>query len=107
MLAAAERHPATAALHPDESPRPTRRHRMALYLADAYIHAVNPAAAPGYARDVLEAAFRRAFGAHGVRMQQLAESGTTRDELTAAFAAIRDDLAALWRRADAAVDPVG
>jgi hypothetical protein len=56
---------------------------------------------------VLEAAFRRAFGAHGVRMQQLAESGTTRDELTAAFAAIRDDLAALWRRADAAVDPVG
>jgi hypothetical protein len=76
-----------------------------MFLADLYTHTVAPAATAGYARDVLDQAYRRAFGEHGIRMQQLAASGADRSELTAQFATIRDELAELWRRAEAAAEP--
>jgi hypothetical protein len=38
-------------------------------------------------------------------MQQLAACGAERDDLTEQFAAIRDELADLWRRDEAATKP--
>ncbi len=40
--------------------------------------------------------------AHGIRLQQLAETGVARTELTEQMNANRAELADLWRRADAA-----
>ena len=52
-----------------------------------------------------DAAYRRAFDTCGRRMQQLSACGADREELSAQFAAIRDELADLWRRAETAAKP--
>jgi hypothetical protein len=67
---------------------------------------ISPAAAAGdYAREVLEEAYRHAFRDNGIRMQHLGESSAERELLTDQFAAIRDELADLWRRTEAAAKP--
>ena len=76
-----------------------------LYLADAYTQVIDPSHVRAYAIEVLGDAYRRAYRFHGVRMQQLAEAPTTREELTDCLTAMRADLADLWRRGQAARDP--
>ena len=87
-------------------PTPARHHQLALHLASAYTQVLSPAAAAGdYAREVLDEAYRRAIRDNGIRMQQLADCGAERGDLTDQFAQIRDELADLWRRAEAAAKP--
>ena len=105
VLAHARHRPAAESMQPDRAPTPGQHHRLAVHLADLYTHTITPTAAGAYAREVLHEAYRRAFGARGIRMQQLAEGGAGRAELTEQFAAIRDELADLWRRAEAAAQP--
>ncbi len=81
---------------------PRRHHTFAMHLADLYTQTVTPAHARQYAREVLEDAFRRAVGAHGARLAELAENGAPRDELAHGVAAMRTELAELWRRTEAA-----
>ena len=80
-------------------------HWLALHLADLYTHTVSAAAAANHARDVLDEAYRRAVREHGIRMQQMADSGADRADLTTHIGTARDDLAELWRRAEAAAQP--
>lgn len=106
VLAAGRRQPAHHALEPNEPPSAHKHKRLALYLFDAYSQAIAPAASiRSYAREVLEEAYRRAFDTCGIRMQQLAACGADRDDLTEQFAAIRDELAELWCRTEAAAKP--
>jgi hypothetical protein len=106
VLAAGRHQVARDALDADTAPTAHRHKQLALYLFDAYAQAVAPATAiETYAREVLDEAYRRAFDTCGIRMQQLAESGADREALTDAFSAIRDELADLWRRAEAAAQP--
>ena len=105
VLARGKHQPAADALQPDQPPTPQRHKRLALHLAELYTHTVSPAGAASYAREVLDGAYRRAFREHGIRMQQLGETGADRGDLTEQFAAIRDELADLWRRAEAATKP--
>ena len=103
VLAAGRRHAAADAVNPQQVPSPTQHHQLALYLFEAYSQAVAPTvAADTYAREVLAEAYRRAFQACGIRMQQLAAGGADRATLTAEFGGIRDELADLWRRTEAA-----
>jgi YD repeat-containing protein len=81
---------------------PRRHHKFAMHLADLYTQTVGFVHARQYAREVLEEAFRRAVGAHGARLAELAEKGAPRDELAHGVAAMRTELAELWRRAEAA-----
>lgn len=90
---------------PPTAATPKRHHLFALYVASAYTQTVTPVAASSYAREVLDQAYRRAFRTCGMRMQQLGECGAERELLTDQFAAIRDELADLWRRAEAAAKP--
>jgi replicative DNA helicase len=118
---------ANNALHPDQCAPARRHHELAVYLADAYTQVVDPHDALHYAREVLDDTYRRAVQEHGIRMAQLAESGAetavvceealklaglveqwtgvSQTDLTGQFTAIRDELAELWRRADAAAQP--
>lgn len=106
VLAAGRHRAARDALHPDTAPTTHQHKQLALYLFDAYAHAVAPTAAVGtYAREILDDAYRRAFDTCGIRMQELACTGADRDTLNEQFAAIRDELAQLWRRAHAADTP--
>lgn len=106
VLAAGRRQSARHALQPSEPPSADTHKQLALYLFDAYSQAIAPGASiRSYAREVLEEAYRRAFDTYGIRMQQLAASGADRDDLTEQFAMIRDELAELWRRAEAATKP--
>jgi hypothetical protein len=66
-----------------------RIHRFAVHLAEIYTGTVTPAAAPQYAREVLDDAYRRAVGLYGTRMTQLAENGVPRGELTDHLTAMR------------------
>jgi replicative DNA helicase len=103
VLALARHRPDRDAINPDCPPTAHRQRQLALYLFDAYSQAISPAAAiTTYARQVLDDAYRRAFDTCGIRMQQLAACGAERDDLTEQFAAIRDELADLWRRTEAA-----
>ena len=77
-LAAARQQPSRDALDPDAPPTPTRHHQLAVYLFSAYSQTVTPAAAPTYAREVLDDAYRRAFSTNGIRMQQLGECDADR-----------------------------
>jgi hypothetical protein len=90
---------------PDAAPTPVRHHQFAVHLADAYAQTVSPLAAPTYAREVLDEAYRRAVGFHGMRMQQYAECGADRADITAYLTAMRAELADLWRRAETAAKP--
>ena len=90
----------------DAAPSPARQHKLAVYLFDAYQQVIAPKAAAGdYAREVLEEAYRRGFTQAGIRMQQLGECGAEPEALTTQFITIRDELADLRRRAEAAAKP--
>lgn len=102
VLAAGKRHSARDALCPDQPPTDKRLKQLALYLVDAYTQNISAALASSLARQVLDDAYRRAFGALGQRMQQLAETDIDRAELTEQFGLIREELADLWRRGEAA-----
>ena len=106
VLAAGRHHAATDAINPHAAPTAHRQRQLALYLFDAYQQVIAPAAAAGdYAREVLEEAYRRGFTQAGIRMQQLGECGAEPQALTAQFITIRDELADLRRRAEAAAKP--
>jgi len=105
VLATAKHQPCREAIDPDDPPPPARHHKLAVYLAAAYTQTISAAAAPTYAREVLDAAYRRAFYAGGIRMQQLGESHADRADLTERFTLIRDELAQLWRRCEIAAKP--
>ena len=101
ILRAAQHKPADDALHPHRAPGAEQVKALSLYLFDAYSAAIAPQeSVTAYARDVLDHAYRRGFALLGQRMQHLAETGCTRGELTEQFTAIRDELAALWRRCE-------
>ena len=102
VLGTARHRPPADALHPDQPVRPRLHHRFAVHLANIYTHAVTPAAAPHYAAELLDEAYRRAVGSHGVGMAALAERNATREELTHYVTTMRAELADLWRRAEAA-----
>lgn len=93
------------AIAADRPPTARQQQHLAHYLFEAYSQAPNPEAADTYAREVLDDAYRRAFDTFGIRMQELAASGADRGDLTDQFAAIRDQLASLWRLAEAAAQP--
>jgi len=106
VLAAARQRSWSLGQHADQPPTPYRHHRLAVYLAGAYTQVLSPAAAAGdYARGVLDEAYRRAFRDNGIRMQQLGGCGAERESITEQFAAIRAELADLWRRTEAAAKP--
>jgi replicative DNA helicase len=105
VLARARARACSLAIDPAAPPSPARHHQFALHLAAAYTQTVSPAAAASYAREVLDEAYRRAFRTNGIRMQQLGECGADRESITEQFAMIRDELADLWRRAEAAAKP--
>lgn len=106
ILATGRHRNANDAMHPGMPPTGRQHKQLALYLAEAYSQAQVPqAAAHTYAREVLDADYRRAFDAFGIRMQELAASGADRADLTEQFGIIRDRLADLWRRCQAATPP--
>ena len=105
VLATAKHQPCSEAVNPEQPPTPVRHHKLAVYLANAYTQTISAVAAESYARKVLDEAYRRAFRFHGIRMQQFADCGAERGDLTAEFIAIRDDLADRRRRAEAAAKP--
>lgn len=102
VLAAGKRHSARHARYPEQPPTDARLKQLALYLVDAYTQNISAALASSLARQVLDDAYRRAFGTLGQRMQQLAETDIDRGELTEQFGLIREELADLWRRGEAA-----
>jgi replicative DNA helicase len=102
VLAAAKRHPARHALRPERPPTDKRLKELALYLVDAYTQNISAALAGSLARQVLDDAYRRAFGNLGLRMQQLSDTDIDRTQLTEQFGLIREELADLWRRGEAA-----
>ncbi len=84
-----------------------RRHRdLALHLASTPTpQDHHPAAAGDYARRSPRRGLPEKLRDTGIRMQQLAECGAERGDLTDQFAKIRDELADLWRRAETAAKP--
>lgn len=104
VLATARRQPCSIAADPSAPPSARRHHQLAVYLGRAYTETVSADNAAGYAREVLELAYRRAFAVCGERMQALAEATGDRTELTEQFAAVREELLRWWRRAEAATD---
>ena len=105
VLATAKHQPCSESSHPEQPPTPGRHHKLAVYLAAADTQTVAPTNADTYAREVLDEALRRAFRTNGIRMEQLGASGAERADLTQHFAAIRDEVADLWRRAEVAAKP--
>jgi replicative DNA helicase len=105
VLAYGRQHAATEALDPARRPTAGQHHRLALHLADLYTHTLSADIAANHARDVLDEAYRRSVREHGIRMQQMADSGADRAAITEHFTAVRDNLADLWRRAETAGQP--
>jgi replicative DNA helicase len=102
VLNTARHRPPADAAPANQTVSAQRHHGFAVHLAELYTRTVTPSAAPRYAREVLDDAYRRAVGFHGIRLTHLAETGAPRDELTDYLTAMRTELADLWRRADAA-----
>lgn len=92
---------ARGAIAADRPPTARQQQQFTQYLFEAYSQALEPdSAVLSYARELLDADYRRAFDSFGVRMRELAASGADRRDLTDQFAAMRDHLATLWRRAE-------
>ena len=102
VLHTARQRPPTDAAHPGEAVSASRHHQFAIHLANLYTQAVAPAAARHYAREVLDGAYRRAVELHGIRMAELAQSGSSRTELAAYLTDMRATLADLANRAEVA-----
>ena len=81
VLATARRRPCSIALDSEAPPSTRRHHQLAVYLGRAYTETVSADNAAGYAREVLELAYQRAFAACGERMQALAAATADRTEL--------------------------
>jgi replicative DNA helicase len=106
LVLATARHSAPAdAAHRGRPVSGRRHHQFAVHLADLYTRTITPAAVQQYAREVLDEAYRRAIAFHGQRMQELAERGLSREDLTDYLTAMRAHLADLWRRGEAARGP--
>ncbi|TXI56481.1 hypothetical protein [Mycolicibacterium mageritense] len=106
VMAAGRKRRSREALQPDQAPTAAQIKQLALYVFDAYRNAQVPDVAAGnYARQVLEEAYRRGFTEAGIRMQQLGETDAEPEALTTQFIAIRNELADLRRRAEAAAKP--
>jgi len=94
------------ALAAERPPTARQQQQLAHYLFEAYSKAAVPSvAARGYAREVLDEAYRRTFESFGIRMQELAASGADRDDLADQFTKMRDELGALCRLAEIAAQP--
>ena len=102
VLHTARQRPPTDAAHPGEPVSASRHHQFAIHLANLYTQAVNPAAARQYAREVLDGAYRRAVELHGIRMAELAQSGTSRTLIANYLTDMCATLADLMKRAEAA-----
>jgi hypothetical protein len=78
----------------------SRYHQLALHIAAAYDHVVGyDAGVLSYAREVLDDSYRRAIRAHGIRMQQMAEAMSDREDLTDYVTQLmRGDLRDIWMR---------
>lgn len=106
VLDAARSQPSTSTLQPGQQPTAHQLKGLSMYLFDAYQDATDPHHTAGeYAREVLDTAYRRAFRDNAIRMQQLADTDVERELLTKLFTETRDELADLWRRAEAAARP--
>jgi replicative DNA helicase len=102
VLHTARQRPPADAAHPGEPVSASRHHQFAIHLANLYTQAVTPAAARQYAREVLDGAYRRAVELHGIRMAELAQSGSSRTQLADYLTDMRITLADLAKRAEAA-----
>ena len=106
LPAAATQPPSEQAAPRAAPPTPAAAPQTRRVPGDAYQQVIAPKAAAGdYAREVLEEAYRRGFTQAGIRMQQLGECGAEPEALTTQFITIRDELADLRRRAEAAAKP--
>ena len=78
----------------------SRYHQLTLHIADAYDHVIGyDTAVLTYAREVLDDAYRRAIRVHGIRMQQMAEAMSDREDLTEYITELmRGDLRDIWLR---------
>jgi hypothetical protein len=78
----------------------SRYHQLTLHVADAYDHAIGyDAGVLSYAREVLDDSYRRAIRAHGIRMQQMADAMSDREDLTEYVTQLmRGDLRDIWTR---------
>ena len=101
VLGAGRRHAGTRSRRPDAAPTAHQHHELALYLVDATADPLSAAAVTNCVRVVLDGAYRRAFDAFGLQMQELAAAGTDRDDLATQFAVIAEELDNLRRRAAA------
>jgi hypothetical protein len=78
----------------------SRYHQLTLHIAAAYDHVVGyDAGVLSYAREVLDDSYRRAIRFHGIRMQQMAEAMSDREDLTEYVTELmRGDLRDIWMR---------
>lgn len=106
VLDAAQSQPSSITLQPGQPPTAHQLRGLSMYLFDAYQSATDPHHTVGqFAREVLDTAYRRAFRDNAIRMHQLADTDVERELLTQLFTETRDELAELWRRAEAAARP--
>jgi hypothetical protein len=75
-------------------------HRLTLHIAAAYDHVVGyDAGVLSYAREILDDSYRRAIRFHGIRMQQMADAMSDREDLTDYVTQLmRGDLRDIWMR---------
>jgi hypothetical protein len=100
VLYRAKTRPAADALRPDQPPTSGECHRLATHLVGLYTQVLDPAAAVGYARDVLDDAYRRAAHVGGQHLQYLAETRADSAELGAYVEDLRAELTELRARAN-------
>jgi hypothetical protein len=91
------RRPARQALRPDRPPTGRDLQRLGKHLVDLYLDVVDPRAVADHARDVLDEAYRRAVHTHGIRLQHLAETCPSTDELATAVTKTCHEMTALRR----------
>jgi len=78
----------------------SRYHQLTLHIAAAYDHVVGyETGVLSYAREVLDDSYRRAIRVHGIRMQQMADAMSDREDLTGYVTELmRGDLRDIWMR---------
>lgn len=78
----------------------SRYHQLTLHIATAYDNAAwLSSGVRAYAREVLDDSYRRAIRAHGIRMQQMADAMSDREDLTEYVTELmRGDLRDIWTR---------
>lgn len=78
----------------------SRYHQLTLHIANVYDNAVGLSTGIlAYAREVLDDSYRRAIRDHGIRMQQMADAMSDREDLTEYVTELmRGDLRDIWTR---------